>query len=74
VEHAAEAERERSQAFFVVASIFFLSVLSGAVFVYLYDIGAVHGGGHRVNYKTPTYGTETYINPYELLERESFSD
>ncbi|KAK4533813.1 hypothetical protein CCYA_CCYA19G4695 [Cyanidiococcus yangmingshanensis] len=73
-EDAAEAERSRSQALFVVASIFFLSVISGVVFVYLYDIGAVHGGGHSVNYKPPVYGTETYINPYELLERESFSN
>jgi hypothetical protein len=68
------AQQERSQALFVVGSIFFLSILSGVLFVFIYGAGAVHGGGHSVQHKPPIYGTDSYVNPYELLESSSSFD
>lgn len=57
---------------YIVSSILVVSLVTGVFFTALYYSGAVHGfdtsdDGH---YEMPSYGTDSYIDPYELLQRD----
>lgn len=62
--------RETKAAWSVVGSIAVLSVVAGLAFIALYATGAVHGSPNERRYDMPTYGKNSYINPYELLEED----
>ncbi|KAK4537221.1 hypothetical protein CDCA_CDCA11G3246 [Cyanidium caldarium] len=64
-------DRGTRQALFVVFSVAVLSALSGLLFTFLYFTGAVHGPSPHGMHEAPTYGRDSYVNPYEMLERES---
>jgi len=67
-------ERERLAARSVIVNVVAVSVLSGFLFAALYYGGFVHGASNaRPEYLAPTYGTDTYVDPVELLELESHS-
>lgn len=53
---------------FIVA----VSVVTGAFFTAMYYTGAVHGYdlSDKHHYEMPTYGKDSYIDPYELLQKE----
>lgn len=68
------ARRSRRQALYVVASIALLSVASGALFTFLYRIGAVHSRGNSgSDSRAPplSYGGGAYTNPYEVNGRDA---
>lgn len=66
-----EAEYGQSKAAWsVIGSIAVLSVVAGIAFIALYTSGAVHGSKNERRYDMPTYGKNSYINPYELLEED----
>lgn len=54
------------------ASIVLMSVAAGLLFSFLYYTGAVHDSSqtHR-RYDMPKYASDTYIDPYTLLEMEA---
>lgn len=68
----AEADQaiERNSALTIIQTIAIVSLLTGIVFTALYYSGAVHGSNSADmrHYDMPTYGTKSYINPYELLD------
>ena len=64
-------DRGTRQALFVLFSVAVMSALSGLLFTFLYFTGAVHGPPPHGMHEAPVYGRDSYVNPYELLERES---
>ncbi|CDF32093.1 unnamed protein product [Chondrus crispus] len=63
--------RQTKAAWSVIGSVAALSVAAGIAFIVLYATGAVHGSPNERRYDMPTFGTTSYIDPYELLEEES---
>jgi len=59
---------ETKSAWMVIRSILVLSACAGIVFTALYYSGAVHGSSQSERrYEMPTYGSRSYIDPYEML-------
>lgn len=57
---------------YVFTFIIVVSLITGTFFTVLYYSGAIHGfnssdDGH---YEMPSYGSSSYIDPYELLKRD----
>mmetsp|Transcript_10659 Transcript_10659/g.28479 ORF Transcript_10659/g.28479 Transcript_10659/m.28479 type:complete len:180 (+) Transcript_10659:64-603(+) len=72
VEKIRREQREQNAARTVVASVIAVSVISAILFTALYYNGSIHGASkERPQYMAPTYGTESYIDPEELLELDS---
>lgn len=63
--------QETKAAWTVVVSIGVISIAAGAIFTVMYYAGAIHGSQDTARrYEMPTYGSKSYINPYELLEQD----
>lgn len=69
---AADTEaKQKSAAWSVIISVGVISVVAGVLFTAMYYAGAVHGSEDSDGrYEMPTYGTQSYIDPYQLLEEE----
>lgn len=62
---------DQNTAWTIIRSILALSLCAGVVFTALYYSGAVHGASQSErHYEMPTYGTRSYIEPYDLLDAE----
>lgn len=57
---------------YIMTFIIVVSVVTGAFFTALYYSGAVHGYDLSDNrhFEMPTYGKDSYIDPYEMLRKE----
>lgn len=57
---------------YVFTSLVVVSVVTGAFFTALYYSGAVHGldPTDDRHYEMPSYGSGSYIDPYELLQHD----
>lgn len=57
---------------YILTFIAIVSLITGTVFTSLYYSGAVHGfdSNDDSHYEMPTYGTNSYIDPYQLLDDE----
>lgn len=57
---------------YIMSFIIVVSIVTGAFFTALYYSGAVHGYDLSDNrhFEMPTYGKDSYIDPYELLQKE----
>lgn len=57
---------------YIMTFIVVVSIVTGAFFTALYYSGAVHGYDLSDNrhFEMPTYGKDSYIDPYELLRKE----
>lgn len=66
-----DEEAQVRSAWGVIASICVAAVVSIAGFAALVQVGAVHDSsiGDR-EYSMPAYGSSSYVNPYEMLDRE----
>lgn len=66
------ADRFRSPKY-ILTFIAVVSLVTGTFFTALYFTGAVHGldPSRDNHYEMPTYGKDSYIDPYRLLEQES---
>lgn len=63
--------QQMKNAWSVFISVGVISVAAGVIFMALYYSGAVHGSQTpNRQYEMPTYGTRSYINPYEVLEED----
>lgn len=64
-------ERFRSTRY-IVTFIVVVSLVTGTFFTALYYSGAIHGydPSDENHYEMPTYGTRSYVDPYELLQRD----
>lgn len=62
--------KEYRSAVWTVGSVVAMSVVAGLVFTFLFFTGAVHGSSNERRYEMPTYGTRTYINPYQVLDED----
>ncbi|KAI0561945.1 hypothetical protein FGB62_69g239 [Gracilaria domingensis] len=61
--------QQRKSAWAVIWSVGVISVAVGILFTALYYSGAVHGSfDSDKRYEMPTYGSHSYIDPYQLLE------
>jgi hypothetical protein len=59
-------------AWFTVGGVLVSALLSMGLFFYLVKTGAVHDStGTRARHEMPSYGTRTYIDPYELLQEDT---
>lgn len=68
---AADEEAEVRSAWGFVLSVGVAAVVSIAGFAALVQVGAVHDSGRvERTYEMPAYGTGSYVNPYELLDKE----
>ena len=64
-------EQQRKAAISVITSIVILSIAAGALFTGLYYNGAIHGSDNsNKRYEMPSYGSEAYVDPFELLEKD----
>lgn len=66
---------DRRDAVFTLSSIAVMSVIAGIVFTFLWNSGFVHDGAiQRRYYDMPTYGSASYIEPFELLAKDYFQE
>lgn len=58
---------------YILTFIAVVSLVTGTFFTALYYSGAIHGfdRSNDSHYEMPAYGTDSYIDPYELLDQES---
>ncbi|PXF49062.1 hypothetical protein BWQ96_01200 [Gracilariopsis chorda] len=68
---ASTEARQKRAAWSVIISVAVISVAAGVLFTAMYYAGAVHGSEDSDGrYEMPTYGTQSYIDPYRLLEED----
>mmetsp|Transcript_518 Transcript_518/g.921 ORF Transcript_518/g.921 Transcript_518/m.921 type:complete len:186 (+) Transcript_518:139-696(+) len=61
------SDAARNLVYFVIS----MSILSSIVFTAMWYQGYVHDGSlEKVRFEAPRYGTDTYIDPYELLNKD----
>jgi hypothetical protein len=59
-------------AWFTIGGVLACAVVSLGLFTFLLKTGAVHdAAGTKSRHAMPSYGSRTYINPYELLQEDT---
>lgn len=69
---AASESQQVKAAWTVIISTGVISIAAGILFTALYYTGAIHGSDPiDKRYEMPTYGSRSYIDPYQLLDDDT---